>query len=93
MIRWSRLIKTNLDSWKIEYLMKLNSKWYVLYSSYNLTFNYFSNFNTCNHLLLQFQTIMENLFQTFDSMVSVANFGELSSCVFGWVEEHCKPQV
>nr|CAG4635164.1 EOG090X0H9E [Alona affinis] len=40
-----------------------------------------------------FQTIMENLFQTFDSMVSAANFVELSSCVFAWVEEHCKPQV
>nr|CAG4643599.1 EOG090X0H9E [Ilyocryptus agilis] len=39
-----------------------------------------------------FQTIMENLFQTFDSMVSAANFVELSSCVFAWVEEHCKPQ-
>lgn len=42
---------------------------------------------------LQFQSIMENLFQTFDSMVSAANFGELSSTVFGWVEENCKPQV
>jgi len=40
-----------------------------------------------------FQTIMENLFQTFDSTVSVANFMELSSCAFAWVEEHCKPQI
>nr|CAG4646682.1 EOG090X0H9E [Macrothrix elegans] len=40
-----------------------------------------------------FQTIMENLFHTFDSMVSAASFLELSSCVFAWVEEHCKPQI
>ena len=36
---------------------------------------------------------MENLFQTFDTIVSASNFVELSSCVFAWVEEHCKPQV
>jgi len=40
-----------------------------------------------------FQTIMENLFQTFDTIVSASNFVELSSCVFAWVEEHCKPQT
>ncbi|XP_059351804.1 max-like protein X isoform X1 [Daphnia carinata] len=40
-----------------------------------------------------FQTIMENLFLTFDSMVSAASFVDLSSNVFAWVEEHCKPQV
>nr|CAG4645227.1 EOG090X0H9E [Leptodora kindtii] len=40
-----------------------------------------------------FQTIMENLFQSFDSIVSVTSFAELSSCVFSWVEEHCKPQT
>nr|CAG4641320.1 EOG090X0H9E [Eulimnadia texana] len=40
-----------------------------------------------------FQTIMENLFQTFDSMVSVSSFMELSSSVIAWVEEHCKPQM
>nr|CAG4638827.1 EOG090X0H9E [Cyclestheria hislopi] len=39
-----------------------------------------------------FQTIMENLFQSFDGMVNAANFVELSSCIFAWVEEHCKPQ-
>nr|CAG4648359.1 EOG090X0H9E [Moina brachiata] len=39
-----------------------------------------------------FQTIMDNLFLTFDSMVSASSFVELSSCVFAWVEEHCKPQ-
>lgn len=42
---------------------------------------------------MQFQTIMDNLFLTFDSMVSASSFVELSSCVFAWVEEHCKPQV
>ena len=36
---------------------------------------------------------MENLFLTFDSMVSAASFVDLSSNVFSWVEEHCKPQV
>jgi len=34
---------------------------------------------------------MDRLFQTFN--VSVANFAELSGCVFSWLEEHCKPQV
>ena len=48
---------------------------------------------TVHLFVMQFQTIMENLFQTFDSTVSVANFMELSSCAFAWVEEHCKPQV
>jgi len=40
-----------------------------------------------------FQSIMESLFRTFESNVSMGNFAELSSCVFAWVEEHCKPQV
>ncbi|XP_020280318.1 max-like protein X isoform X2 [Pseudomyrmex gracilis] len=39
-----------------------------------------------------FQAIMDRLFQTF-SNVSVANFAELSACVFSWLEEHCKPQT
>ncbi|XP_044008611.1 max-like protein X isoform X2 [Aphidius gifuensis] len=38
-----------------------------------------------------FQAIMDRLFQTFNS-ISVANFAELSGCVFSWLEEHCKPQ-
>jgi len=42
-------------------------------------------------VVLQFQAIMDRLFQTFN--VSVANFAELSGCVFSWLEEHCKPQV
>lgn len=43
-------------------------------------------------ILLQFQAIMDQLFQTFNN-ISVANFAELSGCVFSWLEEHCKPQV
>ncbi|KAF7997579.1 hypothetical protein HCN44_006150 [Aphidius gifuensis] len=39
-----------------------------------------------------FQAIMDRLFQTFNS-ISVANFAELSGCVFSWLEEHCKPQT
>lgn len=42
--------------------------------------------------MLQFQAIMERLFQSFND-ISVANFGELSAYVFSWLEEHCKPQV
>uniref|UniRef100_A0A8C4ZZG5 MAX dimerization protein MLX n=1 Tax=Gadus morhua TaxID=8049 RepID=A0A8C4ZZG5_GADMO len=40
-----------------------------------------------------FQSIMDSLFQTFSSSVSVNSFQELSACVFGWIEEHCKPQA
>ncbi|CAL7937560.1 unnamed protein product [Xylocopa violacea] len=36
--------------------------------------------------------IMDRLFQTFNN-ISVANFTELSGCVFSWLEEHCKPQT
>ncbi|XP_054284899.1 max-like protein X isoform X2 [Macrosteles quadrilineatus] len=39
-----------------------------------------------------FQSIIEQLFLTF-SNISVNNFPELSACVFGWLEEHCKPQT
>ncbi|KAL2746511.1 max-like protein X isoform X1 [Vespula maculifrons] len=39
-----------------------------------------------------FQAIMDRLFQSFNN-ISVANFAELSGCVFSWLEEHCKPQV
>ncbi|GLG93943.1 hypothetical protein R5R35_005260 [Gryllus longicercus] len=39
-----------------------------------------------------FQAIMDQLFQSF-SNVSVANFAELSGCIFSWLEEHCKPQT
>jgi len=39
-----------------------------------------------------FRAIIDSLFQSFDASVSVANFAELSGCVFTWLEEHCKPQ-
>nr|CAG4644423.1 EOG090X0H9E [Lepidurus arcticus] len=40
-----------------------------------------------------FETIMESLFMTFDTAVSVTNFTELSGSIFSWLEEHCKPQI
>ncbi|OCT61981.1 max-like protein X isoform X2 [Xenopus laevis] len=40
-----------------------------------------------------FQGIMDSLFHTFNSTVSVNSFQELSACVFAWIEEHCKPQT
>ncbi|KAK3596292.1 hypothetical protein CHS0354_009788 [Potamilus streckersoni] len=40
-----------------------------------------------------FQQIMDTLFQSFNATISVANFAELSACVFSWLEEYCKPQV
>lgn len=40
-----------------------------------------------------FQQIMDSLFQSFNSSISVANFAELSACVFSWLEEYCKPQT
>lgn len=36
---------------------------------------------------------MDSLFVSFNGGMSVANFTELSACVFSWLEEHCKPQV
>ncbi|XP_076455995.1 max-like protein X [Babylonia areolata] len=40
-----------------------------------------------------FKQIMDTLFQSFNSSISVANFAELSACVFSWLEEYCKPQT
>ncbi|TSK28048.1 Max-like protein X [Bagarius yarrelli] len=40
-----------------------------------------------------FQNIMDSLFQSFLTSVSVSSFQELSACVFSWIEEHCKPQT
>ncbi|XP_015913515.1 max-like protein X [Parasteatoda tepidariorum] len=40
-----------------------------------------------------FQAVCDSLFQSFNSSVSVANFAELSACVFSWLEEYCKPQT
>lgn len=38
-----------------------------------------------------FQMLMDSLFQSFNSQVSMNNFAELSGCVFAWIEEQCKP--
>jgi len=40
-----------------------------------------------------FQQIMDMLFTSFNASISVANFAELSACVFSWLEEYCKPQT
>ncbi|RUS90070.1 hypothetical protein EGW08_002183, partial [Elysia chlorotica] len=40
-----------------------------------------------------FRSTMDSLFQSFNSSISVANFAELSACVFSWLEEYCKPQT
>ncbi|XP_066554620.1 max-like protein X isoform X2 [Amia ocellicauda] len=40
-----------------------------------------------------FQSIMDSLFQSFNTTISVTSFQELSACVFRWIEEHCKPQT
>ncbi|KAK7590116.1 hypothetical protein V9T40_001729 [Parthenolecanium corni] len=37
-----------------------------------------------------FQSIVDELFLTFNS-ISGSNFSELTTCVFSWLEEHCKP--
>ncbi|XP_077475419.1 max-like protein X isoform X2 [Stigmatopora argus] len=38
-----------------------------------------------------FQSIMDSLFFSFSSSVSVNSFQELSASVINWIEEHCKP--
>ncbi|GAB6032076.1 hypothetical protein CHUAL_010441 [Chamberlinius hualienensis] len=40
-----------------------------------------------------FKQIMDTLFTSFNNSISVANFAELSGCVFTWLEEYCKPQT
>ncbi|XP_071788905.1 max-like protein X [Asterias amurensis] len=40
-----------------------------------------------------FRAIMDSQFQSFNESISVANFAELSKCVFSWLEEYCKPQT
>lgn len=40
-----------------------------------------------------FKEIMDALFMSFNATISVANFAELSACVFSWLEEYCKPQT
>lgn len=40
-----------------------------------------------------FKEFMESLFSSFDSLVGVTSFVELSSGVIRWLEEHCAPQL
>ncbi|XP_067945397.1 max-like protein X [Watersipora subatra] len=40
-----------------------------------------------------FQQMMDNLFLSFNSSISVSNFAELSASAFNWLEEFCKPQI
>ena len=40
-----------------------------------------------------FQAISDSLFQSFDSSVKVTDFNEISACIFGWIEETCKPST
>ncbi len=43
--------------------------------------------------IVQFQGIADQLFQSFNSSISVTSFDTLSSCIISWLEEYCKPQV
>lgn len=38
-----------------------------------------------------YKRMMDNLFESFNASISVANFQELSHCVISWVEEKCTP--
>jgi len=38
-----------------------------------------------------FRMLMDTLFRSFNTQVSMNNFAELSGCVFSWIEEQCKP--
>ncbi|XP_048580345.1 max-like protein X isoform X2 [Nematostella vectensis] len=40
----------------------------------------------------QFKAILDNQFVTFDGTVVVNDFDSLSSGIFHWLEEYCKPQ-
>ncbi|CAI8025309.1 Max-like protein X [Geodia barretti] len=40
-----------------------------------------------------FQGVADQLFQSFNSSISVTSFDTLSSCIISWLEEYCKPQV
>jgi MAX-like protein X len=40
-----------------------------------------------------FQGVSDQLFQSFNSSISVTSFDTLSSCVISWLEEYCKPQT
>lgn len=38
-----------------------------------------------------FQAVCDELFRSFDGQVKVRDFNEISACIFGWIEENCKP--
>jgi len=38
-----------------------------------------------------FQSVMDSLFQSFNTQVSTKDFTELSGSVFTWIEDQCKP--
>lgn len=40
-----------------------------------------------------FQSICDSLFQSFDSSVKAQDFNEITACIFGWLEENCKPSI
>ena len=40
-----------------------------------------------------FLTICDQLFQSFDGQVTTDNFQSLSSSIFSWLEENCKPET
>lgn len=42
---------------------------------------------------LVFQRLADQLFQSFNSSISVTSFDTLSSCIISWLEEYCKPQA
>ncbi|XP_064397510.1 max-like protein X [Halichondria panicea] len=51
------------------------------------------NSNVPDHVkFLVFQSISDQLFQSFNSSISVTSFETLSACTISWLEEYCKPQ-
>ncbi|RWS17071.1 max-like protein X [Dinothrombium tinctorium] len=40
-----------------------------------------------------FQALCDSLFCSFDSAFDVTDFQQMSSSIFSWLEEHCKPQT
>lgn len=70
--------------------MKSSFKWYVFSGDVHL---FWKHIGYKDYYFQQFQAVMDSLFVSFNGGMSVANFTELSACVFSWLEEHCKPQV
>lgn len=40
-----------------------------------------------------FQAFCDNLFVSFDRYVTFGDFKQLSSSIFSWLEEYCRPQI